>query len=77
MRCLRWLLRAYASGQDLAADVELSLSAVQQQVVVNGGTMLGATPEPSQGDVFQSEQTLRVIDRVQMDMLGPVAGPRR
>lgn len=62
------------AGQNLAANINLSLSAVQQQVVVNGGTMLGATPEPSQGDVFQSEQTLRVIDRVQMDMLGPVAG---
>jgi iron complex outermembrane receptor protein len=52
----------------------LSLSAVQQSVVVNGGTMLGATPQPSQSDVFLSDQTLRVIDRTQMDMLGPVAG---
>jgi iron complex outermembrane recepter protein len=62
------------AGQTLSAAINLSLSAVQQQVVVNGGTMPGATPEPSQSDVFLSDQTLRVIDRTQMDMLGPVAG---
>jgi len=62
------------AGQTLSAPINLSLSAVQQQVVVNGGTMPGATSEPSQSDVFLSDQTLRVIDRTQMDMLGPVAG---
>jgi len=62
------------AGQILSAAINLSLSAVQQSVVVNGGTMLGATPQPSQSDVFLSDQTLRVIDRTQMDMLGPVAG---
>ncbi len=62
------------AGQALSAPINLALSAVQQQVVVNGGTMPGATPEPSQSDVFLSDQTLRVIDRAQMDMLGPVAG---
>ncbi len=54
--------------------ITLTLSAVQQTVVVNGGTVLGATPQPSQDDVFLANQTLRVIDRTQMDMLGPVAG---
>ncbi|MDE3165402.1 MAG: TonB-dependent receptor [Acidobacteriota bacterium] len=62
------------AGQRVAADVNLPLSAVQQTVVVNGGSLLGTTPEPSQTDVFLSEQTVRVIDRTQMDMLGPVAG---
>ena len=61
-------------AQNLVAGITLSLSAVQQTVVVNGGSLLGATPEPSQSDVFLSDQTLRVIDRTQMDMLGPVAG---
>ena len=58
----------------LSGGVSLSVSAVQQTVVVNGGSQLGATPQPSQSDVFQSDQTLRVIDRTQMDMLGPIAG---
>lgn len=61
-------------GQTLTQPINMALSAVQQQVVVNGGTQPGATPEPSQSDVFLSDLTLRVIDRVQMDMLGPVAG---
>ncbi|MDE3195719.1 MAG: TonB-dependent receptor, partial [Acidobacteriota bacterium] len=62
------------AGQSLTTAINLSLSAVQQQVVVNGGTQPGATAQPTQSDVFLSAQTLRVIDRVQMDMLGPVAG---
>lgn len=62
------------AGQTLAAGISLSVSAVQQTVVVNGGSQPGATSQPSANDVFQSDQTLRVIDRVQMDMLGPVAG---
>ena len=61
-------------GQTLTAPISLPLSAVQQTVVVNGGSLLGATPQPSQSDIFLSEQTVRVIDRTQMDMLGPVAG---
>ncbi len=42
--------------------------------MVNGGSLPGTTPQPSQSDVFLSDQTLRVFDRTQMDMLGPVAG---
>ncbi len=62
------------AAQSLSGGISLSVSAVQQAVVVNGGTQLGATPQPSQNDVFLSDQTERVIDRTQMDMLGPVAG---
>lgn len=62
------------AGQNSSVNIDLALSAVQQAVVVNGGTQLGATAEPSQSDVFLSDQTLRVIDRTQMDMLGPTAG---
>ncbi len=62
------------TGQTLSAPINLAVSAVQQTVVVNGGVQLGATPQPSRSDVFLSDQTLRVIDRTQMDMLGPIAG---
>ncbi len=61
-------------AEEVNLEIDMELSAVLQTVVVNGGTMLGATPEPSQTDVFLSAQTLRVINRTQMDMLGPVAG---
>ena len=61
-------------GQTLTSPINLTLSAVQQTVVVNGGELLGTTPQPSPTDVFLSDQTVRVIDRTQMDMLGPVAG---
>ena len=63
-----------AAGQRVTATIPLSLSAVQQTVVVNGGSVPGATPQPSESDVFNSDQTLRVLDRTQMDMLGPIAG---
>jgi hypothetical protein len=43
------------AGQKLSEGISLSVSAVQQQVVVNGGTQLGATPQPSQSDVFLSD----------------------
>ena len=62
------------AGQTVTAGITLSLSAVQQTVVVNGGSLPGTTPQPTQSDVFLSSQTLRVLDRTQMDMLGPVAG---
>ena len=62
------------SGETQTSNITLALSAVQQTVVVNGGSVLGATPQPSQSDVFLSDETLRVIDRTQMDMLGPIAG---
>jgi iron complex outermembrane receptor protein len=62
------------TGQNAPFDIRLDLSAVQQTVVVNGGSIPGTTAEPSQDDVFLSDQTLRVIDRTQMDMLGPVGG---
>ncbi len=63
-----------AAGQARSTDIRMDLSAVQQSVVVNGGAQAGATAPPSEEDVFESGQTLRVIDRTQMDLMGPVAG---
>jgi iron complex outermembrane receptor protein len=34
----------------------------------------GATPQPTQKHVFRSNQTVRVLDRAQMDAAGPVGG---
>ncbi len=62
------------TGQELNLEVTLSVSSAGQSVVVYGGGLGGATPQPSQSDVFNSDQSLRVIDRQQMDIAGPVAG---
>ena len=62
------------SSQQVEMDVTLSVSADGQSVVVFGGALDGATPQPTQQEVFNSDQTMRVIDRKQMDIAGPVAG---
>ncbi|MHB1023950.1 MAG: carboxypeptidase regulatory-like domain-containing protein [Acidobacteriaceae bacterium] len=61
-------------GQMFATSITMALSSVQQSVVVNAGTLDGATPQPSQEQVFESNQSVRVLDRMQMDAVGPVAG---
>jgi iron complex outermembrane receptor protein len=60
-------------GAALNIDVSMSLPSLSQSVTVHGG-LAGATAMPSEDDVFNSQQSIRVIDRKQMDMVGPVAG---
>lgn len=62
------------TDQFLTIDGTLSLSSDSQSVTVTGDDLHGATPAPTQQQVFESDQTIRVIDRKQMDMVGPVAG---
>ncbi len=61
------------SGETLTADVSMSLPAVTQSVTVHG-TLDGVTTKPSQEQVLLSNQSIRVIDRQQMSIVGPVAG---
>ncbi len=61
-------------GQVLSSNVTLSPGSVTQSVVVNAGLLPGATEQPAQQQVFESNQSIRVIDRKQTDMVGPVAG---
>ncbi len=62
------------AGQQISVDVTLAVSSEGQSVIVFGGSLDGATPQPTQQEVFTSVQTERVIDRKQMDIAGPVAG---
>jgi len=62
-----------ASGQMLDETVTLSVSSLGSTVQVYGD-LPGTTLQPSQQDVFQSTQQLRVLDRSQIDTVGPVAG---
>lgn len=61
-------------GQALNLAITMMVSSVQQSVVVNAGALDGATPQPSQDQIFTSNQSTRVLDRMQMDAVGPVAG---
>lgn len=61
-------------GQAKTDDLTLHVGSAAQSVVVNAGILPGATAQPSQQDVLDSNQTIRVLDRKQMDVAGPVAG---
>ncbi len=61
------------AGQVVAESVTLQLSSVGSTVTVSGG-LSGATEQPTEQDVFQSNQQLRVLDRAQIEAAGPVAG---
>ncbi len=63
-----------AAGRSVDLDAKLVVGTTSQSVTVHGGLIQGATTQPSQQDVFASAQSVRVIDRKQMDMVGPVAG---
>ncbi|MBW4027409.1 MAG: TonB-dependent receptor [Acidobacteria bacterium] len=61
-------------GQIITSDIAMSVSSASESVVVHGDVVSGATPAPTQQQIFNSDQTIRVIDRKQMDIAGPVAG---
>ncbi len=63
-------------GQVLTRDVTLHISSVRESVSVNArsDSIPGATAQPTQEQVFDSEQTVRVLDHKQMAIVGPVAG---
>ena len=61
-------------GQNLSVTAQLRVQTSQQSVVVTAGGLPGANAQPTQQQVFDSNQSIRVIDRQQMAMVGPVAG---
>ncbi len=63
-----------AAGQRLPFNITLSPRSVDQSVVVNSGGLAGATAQPTQEEIFNSDQTLHLIDRAQIDTTAPVAG---
>ncbi len=61
------------TGQLAAQNASLPTASVAASITVNGG-IPGATEQPLQEDVFESNQQLRVLDRKQIEAAGPVAG---
>jgi iron complex outermembrane receptor protein len=61
-------------GEQVTADAKLPVQAAVQSVQVQASAVPGATLQPSQLDLLQSNQTTRVIGRKEMDAVGPLAG---
>jgi iron complex outermembrane receptor protein len=55
-------------------NAKLQIASLAETVVVRGTVMPGARPMPTRDDVQNSLQTVRVLDRKQIDAAGPVAG---
>jgi iron complex outermembrane recepter protein len=67
--------RVSAAGtQPAVLNVRLTVETLAQSVVVRGTVVPGARPQPTRDDVLLSDQTVRVLDRKQLDAAGPVAG---
>lgn len=62
------------SGQTVSIRPTMTVSSVEQSVEVHGTAAPQPSEQPTQAQVFKSDQTLRVLDRTQIDSLGPLAG---
>ena len=64
------------AGQTLTTDISLRLPSLAQSIEVRAKApgVAGATPQPTQQQLFNAGQTIRVLDRKQMDAAGPLAG---
>ena len=60
--------------QSVTVSAKMSIATLAQSVVVRGTVVPGARPMPTRSDVLASEQSLRVLDRKQLDAAGPLAG---
>ncbi|MGH9392744.1 MAG: carboxypeptidase regulatory-like domain-containing protein, partial [Terriglobales bacterium] len=58
----------------VVANLELALLTMAQTVMVRSDAVAGATLAPTPAQVFQSDQTIRVLDREQINALSPVSG---
>jgi iron complex outermembrane recepter protein len=63
-----------ATQPSVEVNAKLQLATLSQTLVVRGTVMPGARPMPTRDEVQNSLQTLRVLDRKQIDAAGPVAG---
>ncbi len=62
------------AGQTSSISVTMSLRSVSQTVEVHGDVIPGINVQPSEQEVFASDEQIRVLDRKQIDTLGPIAG---
>lgn len=60
--------------QSVTINAKMSIATLSQSVVVRGTVVPGARPMPTRTDVLLSPQSIRILDRKQLDAAGPVAG---
>jgi iron complex outermembrane recepter protein len=63
-----------STEQTVTVQAKLSIATLSQSVVVRGTVVPGARPQPTRDDVLVSDESLRVLDRKQLDAAGPMAG---
>jgi iron complex outermembrane receptor protein len=63
-----------ATQASVTVNATLTVATLEESVVVRGTVVPEAEPMPTREDVMMSDQTLRVLDRKQLDAAGPVAG---
>jgi iron complex outermembrane receptor protein len=63
-----------ATQQSVTVKATMTIATLAQSVVVRGTVVPGARPMPTRTDVLLSDQSIRVLDRKQLDAAGPVAG---
>ena len=65
---------ALGTQPSVTVNATLRVATLAESVVVRGTVVPGARPMPTRDDVQNSLQTVRVLDRKQIDAAGPVAG---
>lgn len=65
---------SFATQSSVSVNATLAVASLSQTVVVRGTVMPGARPQPTREQVLDSDQSIRVLDRKQLDAAGPVAG---
>lgn len=63
-----------ATKSSAVVNATLTVQTLSQSVVVRGTVLPGAHPVPTRQDVLVSEQSIRILDRKQLDAAGPLAG---
>jgi len=63
-----------ATQASVVVNATLTLQTLSQSVVVRGTVIPGARPMPTRQDVLESDQSIRILDRKQIDAAGPLAG---
>ena len=63
-----------ATESSVVVNAKMTIATLAQSVVVRGTVVPGARPMPTRTDVLLSNQSIRVLDRKQLDAAGPVAG---
>lgn len=58
----------------VTVNAKLEIETLSQSVVVRGTVVPGARPMPTRTDVLLSPQSIRILDRKQLDAAGPLAG---